>query len=117
MDRTPNDDDETSVHHNDEQSERRYCKFLNKNTNKTKRGYGRKSKRKEIKNSRNGKRKYKVSILSNNEGGIKKMESFLSTITSFDNPSCFMLQESILQSNENVCIPGYQVFMKNRKGK
>ena len=83
-------------------------------TNKTKRGYGRRKTKKKTKNKTN----YKFSILGNNVRGIKrKIESLMSSINSFDNPSCILLQETLLQSTESVGIPGYQVFTKNRKGK
>ena len=70
---------------------------------KTRRGTGR------------GKQKtLQFSLLGNNANGIKgKQDSLKNAINFFKRPSCITLQECKLKS-QNMKIPGYQVFFKNR---
>ena len=82
---------------------------------KTRRGYGRKNKRRN-------KNEYKnvfFSILGTNSAGLNsKKESLFSVINRFK-PSVITLQETKMCKTGNVKIPGFQVFEKvrlNRKG-
>jgi hypothetical protein len=71
---------------------------------KTKRGTGR------------GKREsLTFSLLGNNVNGLRgKLDSLSNTLKHFKKPSCISLQETKLK-NQNIKIPGYQTFFKNRE--
>ena len=58
----------------------------------------------------------KFSLIGTNANGLSgKLDSLNSAITFFNRPSCITVQETKLRS-KNLKIPGYQVFLKNRKG-
>ena len=79
---------------------------------KTRRGYGRKAKRKMKEN-----KSFQFSIIGTNAAGLNsKKESFYKLINKF-RPSVITIQESKLSRPGMIKIPGYQVFDKERKNK
>ena len=53
--------------------------------------------------------------MGNNCNGLKgKLDSLANTLKYFHKPSCITLQETKLK-NQNIKIPGYQLFFKNRE--
>ena len=76
---------------------------------KTRRGYSKhQSKRKHL--------NLKFSIMGCNANGLSgKLDSLENAISHFDRPSCITIQESKLRTNV-IKIPGYQTFLRNRKG-
>ena len=58
----------------------------------------------------------KFSILGSNANGIRgKIDSLKNAVKFFNNPSCITIQESKLRGC-SLKLPGYQLFLKNRKG-
>ena len=58
----------------------------------------------------------KFSLFGTNANGLSgKLDSLNSAIKFFNRPSCITVQETKLRS-KNLKVPGYQVFLKNRKG-
>ena len=79
--------------------------------NKSRRGYGKKNRRK------NNEKNVKFSLLGTNSAGLKcKKESFFSLINKFS-PSIITIQESKLSKPGQIKIPGYQVFERIRTSK
>ena len=80
---------------------------------KTKRGYGRKNRKRNI----NGSKYICFSLIGTNAAGLNpKRDSFYSLINKF-RPSVITVQESKLPKSGLIKIPGYQIFEKIRKNK
>ena len=74
---------------------------------KTRRGWGKKIKRKQFKNKKN---EAIFSLFASNANGIKgKLDSLISNVNIFQ-PSCIILQETKLRFQGTVKIEGLQIF-------
>ena len=87
-------------------------KSLRSSKTKTRRGWGKKIKRKQFKNKEN---ETTFSLFASNANGIKgKLDSLMTNVNIFQ-PSCIILQETKLRFPGTVKIEGFQIFENLRE--
>ena len=79
-------------------------------TKKTRRGYGKKNRRK------NGGERAEFSLMGTNANGIQAKQESLKENINFFQPSVITLQETKLRTLGKIKLPGYQIFEKVRSG-